>query len=136
MLAFKKSLSPLQRRSLHLFGGWLGVFVLLTVARWETASLHFPEGLQYILTVSPALAVAGMMTVIGRYLAKETDEFIKTQVTQAVLWGVGVTLIADIIMGALAQFMPQIGRLLPVFSIDLFCIVFAVALRTKLWRNR
>jgi hypothetical protein len=131
----KKNLSPLQRRSIALFAVCMCSVVALTLLRWDTSSLPVSTSVKYLLAVSPALPVAAMMAVVGRYVARETDEFIKTMVTQAVLWAVGFTLIADIIMGALAQFMPQMGRLLPLVSIDLFCLVFIVALRTKLWRN-
>jgi hypothetical protein len=132
----KRHLSSLQRRSMKMFAGCMGVVVALTMLRWDTAASSLPTGAKYLIAVSPALPVAAMMAVVGRYVARETDEYIKTMVTQAVLWAVGFTLIADVIMGALSPFMPQMGRLLPLVSIDLFCIVFAFALRTKLWSNR
>jgi hypothetical protein len=136
MLTFKKkNLSPLQRHSIALFAVCMFSVVALTLLRLDTSSLSVSMSTKYLLAVSPALPVAAMMAVVGRYVARETDEFIKTMVTQAVLWAVGFTLIADIIMGALAQFMPQMGRLLPLVSIDLFCLVFIIALRAKLWRN-
>jgi hypothetical protein len=135
MLNFNKNLSSLQRRSVKMFAGCLGAVVALTLLRWDTAAMDIPMGVRYLLAVSPALPVAAMMVIVGRYVARETDEFIKTLVTQSVLWAVGVTLIAGIVMGALAQFMPPMGRLLPLVSIDLFCIVFAIVLRTKLWRT-
>jgi hypothetical protein len=56
-------------------------------------------------------------------------------VTQSVLWAAGCTLVAGIMMGSLAEFMPRMGHILPVLSVDLFCIVFVFALRALLWRN-
>lgn len=130
-----KHLSALQRRSILLFAICMLTVVGLTLLRWDTSTLPIPTLLRYLLAVSPALPVAAMMVIVGRYVARETDEFIRTLVTQAVLWAVGFTLILDIVMGALAQFMPQMGRLLPLVSIDLFCLVFAIALASNLRRN-
>jgi len=135
MMFKNKHLSALQRRSIRLFAICMLAVVGLTLLRWDTSTLPIPTLLSYLLAVSPALPVAAMMVVVGRYVARETDEFIKTLVTQAVLWAVGFTLILDIVMGALAQFMPQMGRLLPLVSIDLFCLVFGIALASNLRKN-
>jgi hypothetical protein len=135
-MLLKKHLSPLQRRSMLLFSCCMLTVVAFTLLRWDAAAMDLPMELRYLLAVSPTLPIAAMMAVVGRYVARETDEFIKTMVIQALLWAVAFTLIADTTLGALAQFMPQMGRLLPLMSIDLFCIVFAVALRAKLWSNR
>jgi hypothetical protein len=135
MLTCKKNLSPLQQRSLRMFGGCLGLLVFLTVASWDRFFPDLPGWLHYLLAVTPALPLAGMMVVVGRYVARETDEFVKTVVTQSVLWAAGCTLVAGIMMGSLAEFMPRMSHMLPVFSVDLFCIVFVFALRAQLWRN-
>jgi hypothetical protein len=135
MLMCKKNLSPLQLRSLRRFGGCLGLLVFLTVASWDNFFPDLPAWLHYLLAVTPALPIAGMMAVAGRYVARETDEYVKTVVTQSLLWAAGCTLVAGILIGSLTEFMPHIGHMLPVFSVDLFCIVFVFALRAQLWRN-
>ena len=131
----KKSLSPLQQASLRRFCACLGLLVFLTVAGRYHFFTDLPSWLQYLLAVTPALPVAGMMAVVGRYVARETDEYVKTVVTQSLLWAAGCTLIVGILVGSLVEFMPRIGYVLPVISVDLFCIVFVFALRAKLWRN-
>jgi hypothetical protein len=131
----KKNLSPLQQRSLRMFSACLGLLVFLTVASWERFLPDLPGWLHYLLALTPALPIAGMMAVVGRYVARETDEYVKTVVTQSVLWAAGCTLVAGIMMGSLAEFMPRMGHILPVLSVDLFCIVFVFALRAQLWRN-
>jgi hypothetical protein len=131
----KKNLSPLQLRSLRRFGACLGLLVFLTVASWDHFFPELPGWLHYLLAVTPALPIAGMMAVAGRYVARETDEYVKTVVTQALLWAAGCTLVAGILVGSLAEFVPHIGHMLPVFSVDLFCIVFVFALRAQLWRH-
>jgi hypothetical protein len=135
MLMCKKNLSPLQQRSLRMFGGCLGLLVFLTVASWDRFFPDLPGWLHYLFAVTPALPIGGMMAVVGRYVARETDEYVKTVVTQSVLWAAGCTLVFGIMMGSLAEFMPRMGHMLPVFSVDLFCIVFVFALRAQLWRN-
>jgi hypothetical protein len=136
MLTFnKKNLSPLQTRSLRLFSGCIFLLVFLTVVGWTTMFPELPRALHYALAVTPVVPIAGMMAVVGRYVARETDEFIKTLVTQSVLWAAGCTLVTGIMMGSLAEFMPRLAHVLPMLSVDLFCIVFIASLRTQLWRN-
>jgi hypothetical protein len=136
MLTFnKKNLSPLQRRSLRMFSGCLFLLVFLTVITWKSFLPDLPGPLHFLLALTPALPIAGMMAVVGRYVARETDEFIKTMVTQSVLWAAGCTLVAGIMLGSLAEFLPRMGHILPMLSVDLFCIVFIFALRAQLWRG-
>jgi hypothetical protein len=136
MLSFnKKSLSALQRRSLRLFGGCLLLLVFLTISGWTAMFPDLPGALHYLLAVTPVVPIVGMMAVVGRYVARETDEFIKTVVTQAVLWAAGCTLVAGIMMGSLSEFTPRLGHILPMLSADTFCIAFIISLRTQLWRN-
>jgi hypothetical protein len=77
-----------------------------------------------------------MMALAGRYIARESDEFVRLIVMQALLWGFGITLVADVVMGGLFAEIPAMGRLLPLLSIDLFCCAGIVALRVLLWRSR
>jgi hypothetical protein len=135
MLTFnQKNLSTLQRRSLRLFRGCLLLLVLMTVG-WSAMFPELPRALHYLLAVSPVVPIVGMMAVVGRYVARETDEFVKTLVTQSVLWAAGCTLVAGIMVGGLAEFVPRLGHLLPMLSVDLFCLIFIISLRTQLWRN-
>jgi hypothetical protein len=131
----KKNLSPLQQSSLRMFSIWLLLMVFLTVASWHHFFPDLSGWLHYFFAVLPALPIAGMMAVVGRYVVRETDEYVKTVVTSSVLWAAGCTLVAGIMLGSLAEFMPRIGHILPVLSADLFCIVFGATLRTQLWRN-
>ncbi len=135
-MLFKKNLSKLQRRSLQNFSGCIGLVVALTLVRWDTGSEHLPQAVIYLMALSPAIPVALILVVAGRYIANETDDFIRLIVMQSLLWAFAVTLIVDIGMGSLSQYMPSMGRLLALVSIDLFCIVAMIAFRVQLWRNR
>ncbi len=137
MLLCRKDLSILQRRSMRLFGGYMGLVVALTViGRWMVEEGHPSRATVYLLAILPGIPVALMMAQAGRYLARESDEFVRLIVMQALLWGFGITLVADVVMGGLFAEIPAMGRLLPLLSIDLFCCAAIVALRVLLWRSR
>jgi hypothetical protein len=42
-----------------------------------------------------------MVYIVGQYLARETDEFIRMIVTRSLLWGLGVTMVANIVLSVL-----------------------------------
>jgi hypothetical protein len=132
-----KNLSPLQRRSLQLLGGCIGLIVFLTVCvRWEIESGHAPTLVLELVSLMPAIPVALMMIVAGRYLARETDEFVRMTVMQALLWGFGITLVTDVGLGGLSAYVSPVGPLIPILSVDLFIITAAIALRVQLWKIR
>jgi hypothetical protein len=136
MLLCKKDLSALQRRSMRMFGGYMGLIVALTlIGRWLEDG-HPPKAAVYLLAILPGIPVALMMILVGRYLARESDEFVRLIVMQALLWGFGITLVVDVVMGGLSAYMPAMGRLLPLLSVDLFWGAGVVALRVLLWRSR
>ena len=131
-----RHLSPLQRRSLQLFGANLfltAVLVLLAQHRYERA--HASMLLTYVLATLAAIPVIGVIAVVGRYLARETDEFIRMMVVQALLWGLGVTFVADTFLGCLFAY-PSIYTLIPPLNLDLFVVTAGVAVRVQMWRNR
>ena len=76
-----------------------------------------------------------MIVNIGRYLARETDEFIRTLVVVSMLWSFGIIMVVDTVLGVL--FRSSAGlHILPMLNIDLFCVVTPLALRIQLWSNR
>jgi hypothetical protein len=125
---------------MQLFGSNLTLVVLFTMAGRELQEHHhlfLP--LVYLLAILPAVPVAVMVAAAGRYLVRETDEFVRMLVMQSLLWALGVTMVADTLLGGL--FLSDIlgGRwpsILPLFNIDLFCVTAMIALRVQLWRNR
>lgn len=132
----KKKLSPLQRRSLQMFGGNLSLIVGISVAsQYFVEHGHPSKTVALCLAVLVAIPVVGIMAVVGRYLRQETDEFVRLLVTQALLWGLGLTMVVNTMMGLLTQFYP-IYRLPPILNIDLFCVTAMIALRVQLWRSQ
>ena len=134
MLSCNRSLSPLQRRSMQLFGcNLIFAVALTTVARMVNEDRHLAPPLAWLLAIAPAIPVAGTVAVVGRYLKRETDEFVRSLVVQSLLWGLGVTMVTDTVLGGLLQ---NHGSLLPILNIDLFCVTAMLALRIQLWRNQ
>jgi hypothetical protein len=89
----------------------------------------------YLLAILPAIPVIGIIAVVGRYLARENDEFVRMMVVQALLWGLGITFVTDTVLGGLYA-APSIDRLIAPLNLDLFVVSAAVALRIQMWRNR
>ena len=132
-----KHLTPIQRRSMQMFGGNLTLIVALTTA----ARVMHEQGraigpLYTVLAVLPVLPVIAILAIVGRYLARETDEFIRMIVMQSLLWGFGITMVADTLLGGLFPSDSHLGSLLPILNIDLFCVSAMVAQRVQLWRNQ
>jgi hypothetical protein len=121
---------------MQLFGASLATTVSLTLyANRELRHGHPGIVTAWLLAIVCAIPVVAILAVIGRYLARETDEFVRMLVVRAVLWGLGITLVVDTILGAMEAYHP-LGGLLPALNVDLFIIAVGLALRVQLWRNR
>src|SRR5580692_5793498 len=126
-----RHLSPLQRRSLQLFGANLVLTAVLLLSADEAyMRAHPPVALMYLLAILPAIPVIGVIAVVGRYLARESDEFVRMMVVQALLWGLGITFVADTFLGGLHAY-PSIDKLIPPLNLDLFAVSAGVALRIQ-----
>jgi hypothetical protein len=109
--------------------------VLLLTAHDVYKQAHPSLVLMYFLAILPAIPVIGVIAVVGRYLTLENDEFVRMMVVQALLWGLGITFVADTFLGGLYA-EPAIDRLIPALNLDLFAVSAGVALRIQMWRNR
>jgi small-conductance mechanosensitive channel len=139
MRASNNGLTSLQRRSISLVGSSLGVCAALSLSLHEIPLHHFTAATYGIIALIGAAPILMTVLVIGRYLAKETDEYLRSVVVQSVLWGSGLILILDTVLGYLVAFAsvdPIHLRSLGVFNLEIFIVTAAVALRVQLWRNR
>jgi hypothetical protein len=109
--------------------------LLVEIAHKRYEQTHPSMALTYVLATLAAIPVIGVIAVVGRYLARENDEFVRMMVVQALLWGLGVTFVADTFLGCLFAY-PSIYMLIPPLNLDLFVVSAAVALRIQMWRNR
>ena len=128
--------SPLQRRSLQLFfANLLLTAVIVVIAHKTYDQARASMLLTYVLATLAAIPVIVVIAVVGRYMARETDEFVRMMVVQALLWGLGVTFVADTFLGCLFAY-PSVYTLIPPLNLDLFVVSAGVALRVQMWRNR
>ncbi|MGO9339470.1 MAG: hypothetical protein ACLPY1_18380 [Terracidiphilus sp.] len=136
MLILNKESSPLQKWTLRAFTiNFVLLVGLSTFVRLVFEHSHPGKAIVYLLSFLPAFPVVGMVWVIGRYLSRETDEFVRMLSTNALLWALGVTMVVDTVLGALNQYNFLPG-LLPVLNIELFWITALIVLHIQLWRNR
>src|ERR1035441_6816032 len=128
MLWSNNKLKPLQRNS----GLFLGSTLLLTMALFAIAydaPAHFsvPRPTLLLLRLLPAIPVAAMVYIVGRHLARETDEFIRAIVTRPILWGLGVTMVANIVLNVMFSGGSAYGPS-QIFDIDIFFVTAFLAL--------
>jgi hypothetical protein len=136
MLFARSPLKSLQRQSGILLGSTLLLTMFLFAVAYD-APEHFnvPHPLLLLLRLLPAFPVAAMVYIIGRYLARETDEFIRAIVTRAILWGLGVTMVANIVLNVLFSGGSAYGPS-QIFGIDIFFATACLALLAQLKRNQ
>ncbi len=80
----------------------LYVIVILAAVWWLNTAP--PEGwLRYVVAVTPALPILGVLAAMGLYLVEETDEFGRTVLVQAMLWGLALVLAFTTIWGFLEE---------------------------------
>jgi hypothetical protein len=134
MLFSCNQLKPLQRRSGTLFGTFL-ILTMLTFVAAHLAVEHalFSKSILHLIELLPAIPVAAMIFIVGRYLRRETDEFVRMLVTQSLLWGLGVTMIGDIVFGVIFEDGSAHG-ISQIYNIDVFCITALAALVIQLRR--
>jgi hypothetical protein len=127
-----RHLSPLQRRSLTGFCGVVGGAGGITIIVHDAMEHAHPSraGI-YGLAVLAAIPVGLLVFIAGRYLARETDEFVRMLVMKAMLWGFGVTMVSDTIYSYLAEYagFGRVNGMLQMLNIDVFCVAAAIALR-------
>jgi uncharacterized membrane protein len=131
-LLCKKNLSPLQRRSLAGFGGVLAVTAGITMAVHDAMERVHPSRAGIVgLGVLAAIPVGVLIFIVGRYLARETDEFVRMLVMKSILWGFAVTMMTDTVYSYLAEYAgsSRANGLLQMLNIDVFCVAAAIALR-------
>jgi FtsH-binding integral membrane protein len=136
MLFCNRHLSPLQRRATLSFASFLLLTVGCTIVAREVYEHHHPSTtVTYLLAALCTLPVFGIVAIVGRYLARETDEFVRMMVVQSILWGLGITFVVDTFLGSLWPY-PDLFKLVPILNIDMFCVSVGFALRFQMWRNR
>jgi hypothetical protein len=132
----KRNLTPSQRRSMQRVGGMLGACVALSLLPGLFQDpRHFSPATQWTVAILATFPIIGTMIVIARYLAGETDEYLRSLVVRSILWGLGLVMVADTFLGYIVEYHPSH---LPfgIFNMDIFVVTGIIALRIQLWRNQ
>jgi hypothetical protein len=133
-------LSLLQRRTLnHILICLVLLVVNNTIASYAVATGYRGRGLVSTFGILSAIPTLGVILVVGRYLSKESDEFIRLLVVQSLLWAAAVIVVMATIQGVLGEWSIE-WRLIPnetaTMNFDLFIATSLIALAFQLRRNR
>ena len=67
--------------------------------------LWHPNGvLTWLLAILPTIPIAGAVVLTGRYMSEEKDEFQRAVLVQALLGGIGATLVVTTVWGFLENY--------------------------------
>jgi len=97
--------SPAGRRYIMRMGASSAAYtVLLPVTLWCWE--HFRPGtvVTVLLALAVVLPVFAMFGAVARYLAEETDEYLRHRTVSALLWGLGAVLVLGSLWGFLETF--------------------------------
>lgn len=129
---FNKNLSQFQRRSLQLFSSNIIFTAFLTMMTRTWFKDHNPTGpIAWLLALIPSIPFIATVVIAMRYLARETDEYIRTQVLLALLQGSLITLVCTVIYSLLQNFI-KIPDAPAMAYIDIFLVASMIALRVHL----
>jgi hypothetical protein len=134
LFRWNRNFSPLQRWSMAKFGS-LMILTVVTLAGAHEAAEHstVSKSLVMVLDLLPTIPILAMIVVVSRYLTRETDEFIRLLVMRSLLWGIGTTMVADIVLAAVAHD-PRALQFAVVYNIDVFVVTSMIALSVQLRR--
>ena len=129
-----KNFSPLQRRFRMLFITTLLATSLLFMLSDHVARNSFAAW-NLLIILFPAVPFLTMMFLIPHYLRQEKDEFVRTLVIRALLWGFAVPMVVDTVWGFLWKLAPP-DQALPMINVDLLCVgaLFALAFQVRRYR--
>lgn len=82
----------------------LGFLAAMMLAMSVREGIELGSPLRWIVALVPTLPVLAMMWAIARYLAEETDEFLRHQTVTAALIGLGIVLVLATSWGFLEAF--------------------------------
>ncbi len=132
-----KGLSALQRRTI------LGISVNMLLLGTLTIALehvHLSKAAFALFAMFPAFPMLAILFILGRYLARETDEFIRWTVVKALLWGAAATVAGDTLQSGLVAFSAAFWGLDPgtltSLNFDLLFMGAGISLALQLRRNR
>jgi len=109
--------------------------LLVFAATWAVRHAHVQGWLLYVCAVVPSLAIFRLLHVVGMYLKEETDEFVRQQMVNSILWGTAAVLGLSAFTDFLRSYTGK-GDLPPFTVFIVFWMVFALAQGVQSLRNR
>jgi hypothetical protein len=82
--------------------------------------------LRYVIALVAAAPAVGMIAALGAYIGEEPDEFRRSLLVQAMLWGLGFTLAATTVWG-FAELFADAPRLLLALVFPIFMVAMSLA---------
>ena len=136
MIAKAKKMSPAAKRYVARFTPAMIAYVVVLYASLWWIKNQAPHGpLLWALAIAPALPVIAVIAIMGLYLVEEQDEFVRSTLVQAMLWGIGATLSGCTAWG----FLENVGLVphLPLYLVfAIFCGSMGLAQPLVRWRYR
>jgi hypothetical protein len=108
----------MEGRGIFILGTWFLVALLTT---WWAQHHLTGRVLAYFLAILLSFPFVANIIVFGLYLREEKDEFERTVITQAMIWGIGGTLTATTFWGSL-EWYGQAPHLGPFWVIIIFAV--------------
>jgi hypothetical protein len=138
--ALIKNMSALKRQTLISICVSALMLTLINQAdRYTLARGYSTKPLVILFGFLSAIPILGILFVLGRYLARETDEYVRMMVVKSLLWAAAVIVIATTLQSALAEWSTE-WVLSPnetaCMTFDLFFTVASIVFVIQLWRNR
>jgi len=132
----KKNLNPFQRRSMQLIGAMLASCVSVSVVfQMLFEHEHFSTVTFFGIALLSTVPIVGTMIVIARYLARETDEYLRSLVVRSILWAFGAVMVADTFLGYVVEY--HAFRLpFGILNMDIFVATGTIVLGVQLRRNQ
>ena len=122
-----KKMSPAGKRYIARFIPAMASYVVVLFASIWWIKNQDPHGvLLWLLAVAPAVPVIAVIAIMGLYLIEEQDEFVRSTLVQAMLWGLGITLAGCTAWGFLenVDLVPH----MPLYGVfPIFCASMGVA---------
>lgn len=136
-----QSLSPLQRQTIiRISASMILLAVISTTSHFTPEYGCRAKALVFLFAVLPAIPMFAIILLLGRYLARESDEFIRMMVVKSLLWGAAVIVAGDMMQSALVAYSADFWSLDPgiltIMNFDLFFTASAFSVVIQLWRSR
>jgi hypothetical protein len=127
--------SAAGRRYLYRFLPTMTLYVVLLFAAQAMIASWHPTGvLLALIAVLPALPLAGVVIIMGLYIAEERDEYLRFQMVRGVLGATGFMLVTTTVWGFLEE--GGVVRHLPLYwAFIIWCVGLGFAQGYCSWRD-